>query len=122
MITRLAAVLAAAALAGAAQAAPARLPFKSAAADDGLAGRAVAALLGVAALAGAGAWAVKRAGWTPVRGAAQPRTLQRIDTMRLSTKTTLFVVGWQGEQWLLAEGEGGVRLLAGPGTGETGHG
>jgi flagellar biogenesis protein FliO len=111
---RLAAGLAACALAGAAQAGPARLPLKPAAADGGLAARAVAALLGVAALAGAGAWMLKRSGRAPRRAGARPPALQRRDSMRLSTRTTLFVVGWQGAEWLLAEGEGGVRLLAGP--------
>jgi hypothetical protein len=98
------------ALAPAAQAAGAPPPYKPAsAAEDGLLGRALGALVLAAAAAGALAYGARRAGLG--RAAPAQRVLQRVDTLRLSQKAALHTVRYGGRQLLLAESEGGLRLL-----------
>ncbi|MCE3261336.1 MAG: hypothetical protein K0R43_415 [Pseudoduganella sp.] len=98
------------ALAPAAQAAGTPPPYKPAAApEDGLLGRALGALVVACVAAGVLVYGAKRAGLG--RAAPGRRVLERVDTLRLSQKSALYTVHYRGRQLLLAESEGGLRLL-----------
>lgn len=122
---RLAAVLAVAlvmawlpAAATAAAAAAQHLPLKQAGADDdAMLYRTLAAFVLAAGCAVGIAYAIKRfSGRFGSIGAARHAgaRLERIDLLRLSQKSTLFVVRHAGQEWLLAEHEQGITVLSQP--------
>lgn len=73
--------------------------------------RVLLGLLVCAGLAGGAVYVVRRRfpGLVPLSSTGQ---LQVIETRRLDTKRSLYVVQWHGAQLLVGAGEGGIVLLA----------
>jgi hypothetical protein len=99
--------------------APARLPFKqSAEQDDATMYRALSAFFAACAVAGGLVYGIRRYGvrlpgmTAGSRSAKKVHCLQRMEAIRLTQKTTLFVIRYRGEELLIAEGERGVQVLA----------
>jgi flagellar biogenesis protein FliO len=88
------------------------IPFKQERqSTDSLAYQSFAVLI-LASLAAYGiALALKRFNLTRGRAQKKQRRLQTLDIIRLSRRSTLFVVEYSGSQLLLAESDNGVKLL-----------
>lgn len=95
------------------RAAESAIPFKvTDAADDALIYRALAGFFVAVGLLLVLAWGIKRyapAGWAPTR---RDQNLQRLETLRLSSRSVLVRVRWGDEELLLGEGDGGIKLVA----------
>jgi hypothetical protein len=98
----------------------ARLPFKQTAVqEDALIRRALMVFLLACGVAGGAIYVIKRhgVGWpvlAPRAGAAlsRARRLERVETLRLSTKSTLFVIRHVGQELLIVEHGNGVEVLS----------
>jgi flagellar biogenesis protein FliO len=91
---------------------PAGIPFKAtAAADDNLVYRAIAAFVVAGAVAYGLAWCIKR--YMPSFGKQTNRDkqLERLEIMRLSARSLLVRVRWGNDELLLGESEHGITLL-----------
>jgi flagellar biogenesis protein FliO len=58
-----------------------------------------------------GAAAGGLAGWSGLWAAKRPDALRVLQSTRLTSKTSLHVVQWDGQEWLVGSGDGGVSLI-----------
>ncbi|PRC93920.1 flagellar biosynthetic protein FliO [Solimicrobium silvestre] len=91
---------------------PANIPFKSTTvADDNLVYRAIAAFLIAGAVAFGLAWCIKNFMPSFNKKMKRDKQLERLESMRLSTRSMLVRVRWGDEELLVGESEHGVTLI-----------
>ena len=89
------------------------LPLRSASSFDGwtMALKAIAVAVVCLAIAAVVLHRMKNRGWVPLGGAAMPAVANVQWAKRISPRTTLMVVKWQGKHYLLAENGATTALL-----------
>lgn len=91
---------------------PSTIPFKAASeSDDNLIFRAIAAFVFAGAVAYGIAWCVKRYMPSFEKKLGHDKQLERLESMRLTTRSVIVRVRWGNEELLLGESEHGVTLL-----------
>jgi flagellar biogenesis protein FliO len=91
----------------------AEIPYKaSSIADDGLLARAIIVFAVAATVVVALAWCAKRymPSWT--RQMRREQQLERMESLKLNTRSMLVRVRWGNQELLLGESESGVALIA----------